>query len=636
MFNDYIFKDANNKVKQQPNLKFQVDPVRRIWNELKNCGFIYWSSVRDWSSVFQINNNFVVLHHFIGEEPMQGLIESSSQFEWDEIIDKNGVLGPLFNQIVREGMDIYLPNQIFLEALERELSYQPYDYHYQSPKHKLSLWAFGGTKVKVSLHIEIYFNLPMAPYGIRKSTPWPDLTEEGFQPSLFGDLYGEADTLNLKTKKNRRSKKQNTSVAAMDEDLTIYETVNEEKETEVDIAIERLFRENTVLIVAYSGGKDSHYCLDKCVKFKLSHPECKTKLVIVSADTGVENVVFQDHIRKVKTAVGSLPIEIPFLIVKPDINDTYWVCVLGKGYTPPHSNFKYCVTRLKIKPGRKALENFVKDGEKICQILGSRSSESTQRGASMERHYGESFYGQHDVQGIRTATPIRNLSARDVVTYLARSQPAWEGYSNYNLLNLYGSGAGGLAECPIGSAISDENSAIKSCSGKSSRFGCYTCTVVNDDSSLRNMMMDYAELEPLYRVRTLLKGLHDIRYGSVVGIQRKGKYRFEPGFGDLTVQIRVTLLRILRENGIKLQEEEVWEIYKEVCEREIREGLVISQSFRDALFAFLPYRPLFVGHLYDSILDPDGVIDRVTKEDKESIERIWAMMENGELEEIKE
>lgn len=85
----------------------------------------------------------------------------------------------------------------------------------------------------------------------------------------------------------------------------------------------------------------------------------------------------------------------------------------------------------------------------------------------MERHYGESFYGQHDVARIRTATPIRHLLARDVVTHLARTQPECEAYGNYHLLNLYGSGAGGMAECPICAAFSgDGSSAIKSCSAR--------------------------------------------------------------------------------------------------------------------------------------------------------------------------
>lgn len=108
---------------------------------------------------------------------------------------------------------------------------------------------------------------------------------------------------------------------------------------------------------------------------------------------------------------------------------------------------------------------------------------------------------------IKTCATIKRWSARDVITYLVRFQAPWEEYGNHNLINLYGSAAGGWEECPIGTAMTDITDGVSACtSGNSARMGCVFCTVVRLDTSLENMAKDYPEqLLPFVTMRKVFK-----------------------------------------------------------------------------------------------------------------------------------
>lgn len=76
----------------------------------------------------------------------------------------------------------------------------------------------------------------------------------------------------------------------------------------------------------------------------MNNPGCQTELAIVSADTLVENPLLAAHVSKLKDAVESMGKDVPFIIVKPAIEDTYMVSILGRGvlfstfYLPPCSS----------------------------------------------------------------------------------------------------------------------------------------------------------------------------------------------------------------------------------------------------------------------------------------------------------
>ncbi|WP_240420318.1 phosphoadenosine phosphosulfate reductase family protein [Paenibacillus periandrae] len=620
----YLFEDAPNKVKPTLDLKKQTNETRTIWGLLKSFGLEFYGVVRNWSAIFGLDGTYIVLHHFIEQEPFEELFGKESLFSYSQVPMGSEIIDFL-DDLTSLGFTIIVPEQVYIDALESELA-GANNWHLNSPCHKL---FFVAKKAKTTITIEIYGDsMPFPPYGVKEALAWPSLRLKDESEQL--ELFSIEPYLIPESPEPSRG-----------EQMIISDFVPTELEKATEESIARAFRENDVCVIPVSGGKDSSVVMQKCIHYKIQHPQSRAQLVIVSADTGVDNPLMQAHVRRLKKAVESLDLDIPFLIVEPRVQDSFMVTVFGRGYsTPSEPNFKWCVARIKTMPGRQALKGFVSEGKLVCQLLGLRASESQSRSASIDRHYAEDFYGCHVVEGIRTCAPIRDWSATDIVTYLVRNDTPWADYSNYHLINLYGSSMGGIAECPVGAAIMSDNEAVRSCTGRAARMGCWSCTVVAEDVSLRNLSIgingvggDYPELEPYYRMRALLKASQDIRYAGLTGYKRDnhGRQRFEPGFGNLGMDIRTNLLKKMKEYGISLKDEEVNEIFKEVANREISEGIPVSHRFRNVLRSFYTVDPLIITDMYDPLLNPTGMIDRRTENDAIAIDNVMAMIQSGEI-----
>lgn len=165
--------------------------------------------------------------------------------------------------------------------------------------------------------------------------------------------------------------------------------------------------------------------------------------------------------------------------------------------------------------------------------------------------------------------PIRFLTDEDIWEYLSTHYPPWGG-DYRNLINLYREAYGG--ECPV---VTD-SSALKqvSCGERSPRFGCWTCTLVKDDSSLQGLVdSGYTELAPLYEFRNwLVKTRNGEKkpYDNRLPYDRKGKTRYNRGrlsFGPYTISFRKQILKKL----LALQAETGMELITETEVRIIRE-----------------------------------------------------------------
>ncbi|WP_218135437.1 phosphoadenosine phosphosulfate reductase family protein [Paenibacillus sp. 276b] len=584
-----------SKITPVENLSKHNSSSRKIWRMLKKRKWNYFGTVRNWTSVFEHSGQFIAIHHFIKDKPLKELMGIPDRIHWSEFLnesDFNEIM--LFTHGLEEQlkMKCMIPEQTFVDALK-----DPYNPLMNSPKHKLMLWFTGE---EVTLLVEIFFNpQQFPPYGVKAPMNWPDISHrvEYETQSLFAAL-------------DYIVQPEITSPDAM----TIEDSINPDTLQTSKLDIERIFKECTKVIVAYSGGKDSSVILQLCVEFVLEHPEYQDKLYIVSASTGVENPLIEKHIRSMQEVVTIKLDELfengfdesRFVIVEPKSDQTYVTCVFGDGFIPPSSTFKWCVERLKVNPGREDLLERFSDEDLVCQVLGLRTLESSNRSRSIQEHFGDDLYGIHVLRGLKTAPPIRHWSGADVATYLATKPSPWnDEYSNHRLINIYGM-ASGLMECPIGAMIQNDNDAIKSCSGSSARFGCWACTVVKEDHSLKNLVEAYPEeLGSYYKMRSLLKGVQDIRYGGCSGYYRNHG-GFSSGYGDLTIDVRINLLRNWWELNIPLPEIEVIEIIKKVKAREVPEGLAVSNRFWDTLYRFLPVHP-GINHraMYDPIWEPN-------------------------------
>lgn len=604
----YTFSERNHKVAVGSRLKDYNQLSSNIWDYLEQEGFQFHGTIRDWSAVF-FQDSYFVLHHFLNDKPQEECIPKDSELKWNQIIERNTNAGRLFSFLENNGFQTLVPVQAFVDAYLDDGA----DWQLQSPKHKFQMYCFHDS---CSLLIELYMQNMIPPYGAnREPQPYPvDRCQ------LLFDF-----DVDVRDKNHPRRRKR----VAEGETLDILEKVDEELLQETRMRIKKIYDEHSRIGLLNSGGKDSRLVLQLMIEHALKYPDPTKKIMVIGADTLVENPGVKSIIHELKNAISKALPEVEYHIVEPREDDTLLVCIIGKGYQAPSATFKYCVRRLKIDPARYFLEDiFLREGaEDTCLVLGSRENESSDRKQSIQKFFGEHFYGHHPVGSIRTASPIRDWTSQEVVTYLTFNRAPWSRYGarNTELLAFYGSAAG--SECPLGAAVINENEALMQC-GKSARTGCYLCTV-SHDWSMSNLITSYPEYEKYYRFRAILKSIgQDIRYGGIVGLQRIGKSQIGSGIGDLTIDARSHLLEAMIELGIEWRKSEIITSFQMVLQRETVEGFPVTRRFKEAIYRMLGITGGFRSLFCHSVFDPYGTgVDQFGADDEAAIRRI---LENEE------
>lgn len=261
-------------------------------------------------------------------------------------------------------------------------------------------------------------------------------------------------------------------------------------------------------VIGYSGGKDSTAALQLVWYALRDIPRNQFKPVhIISTDTLVETPVIVDHVNgtlgkmKIAAEQQGLPIEVHRLM--PDVSDTFWVNLIGRGYPAPHSRFRWCTERLKIKPSDKFIVSKVAEYGEVVLVLGQRLEESQRRSQTMSdyRITGTLFSRHSTLPKAYIYTPIEAFSVNDVWKYLGQVPPPWGGDNRY-LSSLYRSANSG--ECPMVLDLS-----TPSCGN--SRFGCWTCTVVTKDKAMESMIDNGEEwMIPMLEFRDFLAETQNI------------------------------------------------------------------------------------------------------------------------------
>jgi DNA sulfur modification protein DndC len=261
-------------------------------------------------------------------------------------------------------------------------------------------------------------------------------------------------------------------------------------------------------IIGYSGGKDSTAVL-QLIWLALSELplEKRTKIVhVISTDTLVENPVVAAWVQKSLDVLdeASRSMQMPFEAnrLTPRVEDSFWVNLIGKGYPAPRHKFRWCTERLKIKPSNAFITNVVRTSGEAILVLGSRKAESQVRARNMAKHeirrVRDRLSPNSRLPGSLIYTPIEAWTNDDVWMFLMQIPNPW-GYSNKDLLTMY-AGASADGECPL---VVD--STTPSCGD--SRFGCWVCTLVEQDKSMAAMIQNDAEKEwmmPLLALRNAL------------------------------------------------------------------------------------------------------------------------------------
>jgi DNA sulfur modification protein DndC len=261
-------------------------------------------------------------------------------------------------------------------------------------------------------------------------------------------------------------------------------------------------------VVGYSGGKDSTATL-QLVWLALADldPAERTKPVhVISTDTLVENPIVAAWVAKSLDAMraaaehSGMPIH-PHRLT-PAVADTFWVNLIGKGYAAPRPKFRWCTERMKIKPSNAFINTIARENGEAIVVLGTRKAESQARARSMGKleklRVRDKLSPNSNLPNSLVYSPIETWSNRDVWIYLQQVKNPW-GHDNRHLLTLY-RGASPDGECPL---VVDEST--PSCG--SSRFGCWVCTMVEQDKSMAAMIDNDEEKEwmlPLLELRNEL------------------------------------------------------------------------------------------------------------------------------------
>lgn len=292
--------------------------------------------------------------------------------------------------------------------------------------------------------------------------------------------------------------------------------------------------DNRPWIIGYSGGKDSTAVVQLVYEMlqELEPPLRTKKVFIVSSDTLIENPIvlgyLEESSRKIGEQAAKENLKIETHIIYPEFSDSFWTNVIGKGLpTPTSIRFRWCTERLKIKPSDVFAKQAIAEYGEVLFLLGVRKAESSARKRRIENREIDGYLltPHSTIHHAYVYNPIVELSTDDVWSLLLHNNgiTPW-GTSNNELFDLYlGADSG---ECPF-TITQDKNGRIATPSCGNSRFGCWICTVVNEDKSLTGFIQNGEEyLQPLLDFRNWLLTIRN-KYEYRSTYRRNGNHYYK-------------------------------------------------------------------------------------------------------------
>ena len=318
-------------------------------------------------------------------------------------------------------------------------------------------------------------------------------------------------------------------------------------------------------MIGYSGGKDSTLLCQLVFEMLQDLPkeERKKKVYIVTSDTLVENPIVKNYMHEMNKAINEASqqkkLNIEAHMLYPETKNTFWSLVIGLGYpTPETPGFRWCTERLKINPSNAFTYNTIKKDGEIVILLGVRKAESASRSRSISsREIEGKLLTRHDqIPKAYVYSPLSEIRNENVWEYLLQG----DGMSPWNTDNKY------LFSLYQGETLGEEDSVVGQVNKDNmtvtgnSRFGCWICTMVKEDKSLKNFIDHGAtELIPLRDFRNWLVELRsDVnardyrRRNGTVYLMSNGEF----GRGPFTMEARKEILRRL----LKLEMETGFEL----------------------------------------------------------------------------
>ena len=246
-------------------------------------------------------------------------------------------------------------------------------------------------------------------------------------------------------------------------------------------------------MIGYSGGKDSTLLCQLVFEMIESLPPYKRskKVYIVTSDTLVENPIVKTYMHRMSKAINvaseKKKLNIEAHMIYPETRNTFWSLVIGLGYpTPEPPGFRWCTERLKINPSNDFTYNTIKKDGEIVILLGVRKAESSARSRSISSHEieGKLLTRHGQIPKAYVYSPLANVKNEYVWEYLLAgdAMSPW-GTDNRYLYSLYQGENLGEEDSVIGQVDKDNMKVTGN-----SRFGCWICTMVKEDKSLKNFI----------------------------------------------------------------------------------------------------------------------------------------------------
>jgi DNA sulfur modification protein DndC len=298
-------------------------------------------------------------------------------------------------------------------------------------------------------------------------------------------------------------------------------------------------------LVGFSGGKDSTMLASLIFDAVLSIPAVQRKkpVSILCTDTRVEIPAIVEMVEgtlaRMRKFSQQNDLNIEINLLRPPPEQSFWVNLIGRGYPPPNRTFRWCTQRLKIDPVNVLVNQRLGHWGEAILHLGARREESASRAQTMAGRVRRSGLNRHpDLPRVWVSNPIEFLTTEEVWAYLLQRPNPWGG-DNRPLYKLYSNASNG--ECPI-----QIDTSTPACGN--SRFGCWTCTVVDRDKASEGLLAAGDErMEHLIEFRETLLEFRDPENGWRDSRRMNGN----EGPGPLVIKGRRELLKRL----LKLQEQ---------------------------------------------------------------------------------
>ena len=292
-------------------------------------------------------------------------------------------------------------------------------------------------------------------------------------------------------------------------------------------------RDDKPWVLAYSGGKDSTAVLKLVFNSLLSLHNPTKQITIIYCDTGVEipivNSFVHCQLEKLNSEIFRYKLPVNIEIAKPEIKNRFFSKVIGRGYPTPTNKFRWCTDRLRIEPIQKIMNR-----KAYTVLVGVRKGESQERDKIINRNGTENpFYlTQSNYSNTNIFAPIINYSTKDV----------WEAIDTLEVpVSINGNKLRQLYQKASDNNVSQSVEDIHS-----SRFGCWTCTVIRKDKAVNNLINSGEKnLQSLLDFRNWLTEIRDNN-------DYRCKYRRngQKGLGPFTINARKEILNKL----LKVQE----------------------------------------------------------------------------------